>query len=85
MTERNGQFVHWSSDLDQQKVNGARDKAMNIIHKAYRFRIKYSVSPRHITVPFIGAEAPSGHVARPEQSHLLPEACSPNVKNVNVN
>ena len=38
--------------------------------------------PRHITVPF-GAEAPSGHVAifekkRPEQSHLLPEACSPN-------
>ena len=31
----------------------------------------------HITVPF-GAEAP-GHVAwRPEQSHLLPEACSPN-------
>ena len=32
--------------------------------------------PRHFTVPF-GAEAPSGHVARPEQAHLLTEACSP--------
>ena len=32
---------------------------------------------QHITVPF-GAEAPSGHVAQAEQSHLLPEACSPN-------
>ena len=29
--------------------------------------------PRHFTVPF-GAEAPR---PRPEQSHLLPEACSP--------
>ena len=34
--------------------------------------------PRHIIVPF-GAEAPSGPWPRPEQSHLLPEACSPSI------
>ena len=33
--------------------------------------------PRLFSVPFY-AEAPSDHVLQPEQSHLLPKACSPN-------